>query len=83
MDWSKKKRAELVSESCEEIQTKCGCITLKGVVRSSLYNDGFSCYNVEMTAPFPGIKRPLFVPEDYILDGGEAFGAKALLCLKN
>ena len=78
MDWSKKKRAELVSESCEDIQTKCGCITLKGVVRSRLYDHGFSCDEVEMTAPFPGIKRPLFVPEGYILDGVEAFGAKAL-----
>lgn len=78
MDWSKKKRAELVSESCEEIQTKCGCITLKGVVCCRLYDHGFSCDEVEMTAPFPGIKRPLFAPEDYILDGGEAFGAKAL-----
>ena len=78
MDWSKKKRAELVSESCEDIQTKCGCITLKGVVRSRLYDHGFSCDEVEMTAPFSGIKRPLFVPEYYILDGGESFGAKAL-----
>ena len=78
MDWSKKKRAVLVSESCEEIQTKCGCITLKGVVRSCLYDHGFSCDEVEMTAPFAGIKRPLFAPEDYILDNGEPFGAKAL-----
>ena len=78
MDWSKKKRAKLISESCEEIQAKCGCITLKGVVRSCLYDHGFSCDEVEMTAPFAGIKRPLFAPEDYILDGGEAFGAKAL-----
>lgn len=78
MDWSRKKRAELVSESCEEIQTKCGCITLKGVVRSCLYDHGFSCDEVEMTAPFAGIKRALFIPEDYILDDGEPFGAKAL-----
>ena len=78
MDWSKKERAELISESCEEIQTKCGCITLKGVVRSCLYDHGFSCDEVEMTAPFAGIKRPLFAPEDYILDNGEPFGAKAL-----
>ena len=78
MDWSKKKRPELISESCEEIQTKCGCITLKGVVRSCLYDHGFSCDEVEMTAPFAGIKRALFIPEDYILDDGEPFGAKAL-----
>ena len=78
MDWSKKRRTELVSESCEEIQTKCGCITLKGVVRSRLYDHGFSCAEVEMTAPFVGIKRALFIPEDYILDDGEPFGAKAL-----
>ena len=57
MDWSKKKRAKLVSESCEEIHTKCGCITLKGVVRSCLYDSGFGCDVVEMTAPFAGIKR--------------------------
>jgi hypothetical protein len=31
-----------------------------------------------MTAPFAGIKRVLHLPEDYILDDGEAFGAKAL-----
>ena len=78
MDWSKKKRAELVSESCEDIQTKCGCITLKGVVHSRIYDHGFSCDEVEMTAPFAGIKRALFIPEDYILDDGEPFGAKAL-----
>ena len=78
MDWSKKKRAELVSESCEEIQTKCGCITLKGVVHSRIYDHGFSCDEVEMTAPFTGIKRALFIPEGYILDDGEPFGAKAL-----
>ena len=78
MDWSKKKRAKLISESCEEIQTKCGCITLKGVVLSRLYDHGFSCDEVEMTAPFAGIKRALFIPEDYILDDGEPFGAKAL-----
>ncbi|MBR2026359.1 MAG: hypothetical protein IKA07_04400 [Alistipes sp.] len=78
MDWSKKKRPELISESCEDIQTKCGCITLKGVVRSCLYDHGFSCDEVEMTAPFPSRKRPLFAPNDYILDDGEPFGAKAL-----
>ena len=78
MDWSKKKRAKLISESCEEIQTKCGCITLKGVVCSRLYDHGFSCDEVEMTAPYTGIKRALFIPEDYILDDGEPFGAKAL-----
>jgi hypothetical protein len=31
-----------------------------------------------MTAPFAGIKRVLHLPEDYILDDGEPFGAKAL-----
>lgn len=78
MDWSKKKRAKLVSESCEEIQTKCGCITLKGVVRSCLYDHGFSCDVVEMTAPYAGIKRVLHLPEDYIFDVASSFGAKAL-----
>ena len=78
MDWSKKKRPKLVSESCEEIQTKYGCITLKGVVRHHIYDYGFNCDEVEMIAPFAGIKRALHFPEDYIVDNQNPFGAKAL-----
>lgn len=60
MDWSKKKRAELVSESCEKIQTKCGCITLKGVVHHYIYDNGQTSDIVEMTAPYVGKKRGLY-----------------------
>lgn len=60
MDWSKKKRAKLVSESCEEIQTKYGCITLKGVLHHYIYSNGYESEMVEMTAPYPGKKRALF-----------------------
>ena len=78
MDWSKKKLPKLVSESCEEIQTKYGCITLKGVVRHHIYDHGCNCDEVEMIAPFAGIKRALHFPEDYIVDNQNPCGAKAL-----
>ena len=32
MDFNRIMKEKLVSESCETIKAKCGCITLKGVV---------------------------------------------------
>ena len=57
MDFNRIMKQKLVSESCEEIQTKCGCITLKGVVHHYKYSNGWSNDIVVMTAPYPGQKR--------------------------
>lgn len=60
MDFNGIMKEKLVSESCEEVQTRCGCITLKGVLHHYTYNNGYSNDVVEMTSPYPGKKRGLF-----------------------
>ncbi len=51
---------EIVSDRKEDIQAKCGCITLKGVLHHYIYDNGYHSDMVEMIAPYPGKKRALF-----------------------
>lgn len=65
MDWSKKVRPTVVREVVDEIQTKCGCIELKGRVRHLYKDDGYLYNSVEMTAPFAGEEYPIFGSDGY------------------
>ena len=60
MDYNRIMSMELVSDITEDIETKCGCIALKGVLHHYIYDNGYHSDMVEMTAPYPGKKRALF-----------------------
>ncbi len=51
---------ELVSDITEDIEARCGCIVLKGVLHHYIYDNGYESDMVEMTAPYPGKKRALY-----------------------
>ena len=51
---------ELLSDITEDIEARCGCIALKGVLHHYIYDNGYHSDMVEMTAPYPGKKRALF-----------------------
>ena len=60
MDFNRIMSMEMVSDRKEDIQAKCGCITLKGVLHHYIYNNGYESDIVEMIAPYPGKKRALY-----------------------
>ena len=60
MDYNRIMSMELVSDITEDIETRCGCIALKGVLHHYIYDNGYHSDMVEMTAPYPGKKRALF-----------------------
>ena len=60
MDYNRIMSMELVSDITEDIEARCGCIALKGVLHHYIYDNGYESDMVEMTAPYPGKKRALF-----------------------
>ena len=60
MDYNRIMSMQLVSDRKEDIQAKCGCITLKGVLHHYIYDNGYESDMVEMIAPYPGKKRALY-----------------------
>ena len=60
MDYNRIMSMELVSDITEDIEARCGCIALKGVLHHCIYDNGYHSDMVEMTAPYPGKKRALF-----------------------
>ena len=60
MDYNRIMSMEMVSDRKEDIQAKCGCITLKGVLHHYIYDNGYESDIVEMIAPYPGKKRALY-----------------------
>ena len=60
MDYNRIMSMQLVSDRKEDIQAKCGCITLKGVLHHYIYDNGYESDIVEMIAPYPGKKRALY-----------------------
>ena len=60
MDYNRIMSMELVSDITEDIEARCGCIVLKGVLHHYIYDNGYESDMVEMTAPYPGKKRALF-----------------------
>ena len=65
MDYNRIMSMELVSDITEDIEARCGCIALKGVLHHYIYDNGYHSDMVEMTAPYPGKKRALF---DHVLN---------------
>ena len=57
MDYNRIMSMELVSDITEDIEARCGCIALKGVLHHYIYDNGYHSDMVEMTAPYPGKKR--------------------------
>lgn len=51
---------ELMSNITEDIEARCGCIVLKGVLHHYIYDNGYHSDMVEMTAPYSGKKRALY-----------------------
>lgn len=60
MDYNRIMSMELVSDITEDIEARCGCIVLKGVLHHYIYDNGYHSDMVEMTAPYSGKKRALF-----------------------
>ena len=60
MDYNRIMSMELVSDITEDIEARCGCIALKGVLHHYIYDNGYESDIVEMIAPYPGKKRALF-----------------------
>ena len=60
MDYNRIMSMQLVSDRKEDIQAKCGCITLKGVLHHYIYDNGYESDIVEMITPYPGKKRALY-----------------------
>lgn len=60
MDYNRIMSMQMISDKQEHIQTKCGCITLKGVLHHYVYDNGYTSDIVEMTAPCSGKKRALY-----------------------
>ena len=60
MDYNRIMSIQLVSDRKEDIQAKCGCITLNGVLHHYIYDNGYKSDIVEMIAPYPGKKRALY-----------------------
>ena len=60
MDYNRIMSMELVSDITEDIEARCGCVMLKGVLHHYIYDNGYESDMVEMTAPYPGKKRALF-----------------------
>lgn len=60
MDYNRIMSMQVVSDIKEDIQAKCGCIMLKGVLHHYIYDNGYTSNIVEMTAPYPGKKRALY-----------------------
>lgn len=60
MDFNRIMSMHMVSDSRENIQTRIGCITLKGVLHHYVYDNGYTSDIVEMTAPYSGKKRALY-----------------------
>ena len=66
MDYNRIMSMELVSDITEDIEARCGCVMLKGVLHHYIYDNGYESDMVEMTAPYPGKKRALF---DHTVNG--------------
>lgn len=60
MDYNRIMSMQLVSDRTEDIEARCGCIVLKGMLHHYIYDNGYHSVMVEMTAPYPGKKRALF-----------------------
>ena len=60
MDYNRIMSMQLISDRTEDIEARCGCITLKGVLHHYIYDNGYESDMVEMTVPYPGKKRALF-----------------------
>lgn len=60
MDYNRIMSMELMSDITEDIEVRCGCIVLKGVLHHYIYDNGYHSDMVEMTAPYPGKKRALY-----------------------
>ena len=60
MDYNRIMSMQLVSDRTEDIEARCGCIVLKGMLHHYIYDNGYHSDMVEMTAPYPGKKRALF-----------------------
>ena len=60
MDYNRIMSMQLVSDRTEDIEARCGCIVLKGMLHHYIYDKGYHSVMVEMTAPYPGKKRALF-----------------------
>ena len=60
MDYNRIMSMELMSDITEDIEARCGCIVLKGVLHHYIYDNGYHSDMVEMTAPYSGKKRALY-----------------------
>lgn len=82
MDYSSIMSMRLVSDITENIEAKCGCITLKGVLHHYIYDNGYESDMVEMTAPYPGKKRALYDHRVNVVMDTENYTLKAVALKK-
>lgn len=82
MDYNRIMSMELVSDITEDIEARCGCIKLKGVLHHYIYDNGYESDMVEMTAPYPGKKRALYDHRVNIVMDTENYTLKAIALKK-
>lgn len=82
MDYNRIMSMELVSDTTEDIEARCGCIALKGVLHHYIYDDAYESDMVEMTAPYPGKKRALFEHGVNVVRDDENFTPEAIALKK-
>ena len=77
MDFNRIMSMELVSDRAVDIEARCGCIKLKGVLHHYIYDNGYESDMVEMTAPYPGKMRALFDHEVNVVREDENYTPEA------
>lgn len=82
MDYNRIMSMELMSDITEDIEARCGCIVLKGVLHHYIYDNGYHSDMVEMTAPYPGKKRALYDHRINVVMDAENYTPEAMALKK-